>query len=70
MAVRTAVEPASLHQGIAAIVQSMDPDLPMADVKTMEQVVAESLVRDRFNTARSGALDWWGCSWRRSAFTA
>jgi putative ABC transport system permease protein len=56
MAVRTAVEPASVHQGIAAIVQSMDPDLPMADVKTMEQVVAESLVRDRFNTVLFGSF--------------
>jgi putative ABC transport system permease protein len=56
MAVRTAVEPASVHQSIAAIVQSMDPDLPMADVKTMETVVAESLVRDRFNTVLFGSF--------------
>jgi predicted permease len=49
VAVRTAVEPESLRRAMAAIVTSMDPDLPMADVKTMDQIVAESLANDRFS---------------------
>ncbi len=36
--------------------QSLDPDLPMADVKTMEQIVSESLVADRFNTVLFGSF--------------
>jgi putative ABC transport system permease protein len=56
IALRTAGEPASVQQGIAAIVQSLDPELPMAGVKTMEQIVSESLVRDRFNTVLFGSF--------------
>jgi putative ABC transport system permease protein len=51
MAVRTAGEPASVQQGIAAVLHSLDPDVPMADVKTMDQIVSESLAPDRFHTA-------------------
>ena len=50
MAVRTAGEPMSLQQSIAAVIHSIDADLPMADVKRMEQVVAESMAGARFNT--------------------
>jgi putative ABC transport system permease protein len=56
MGVRTAGEPAGVQQGIAAILQSLNPDVPMARVKTMERVVSESLVRDRFNTVLFGCF--------------
>jgi putative ABC transport system permease protein len=56
VAVRTAGDPTQIQQSLAALVQSMDPDLPIADVKTMEQIVAESLVADRFNTVLFGAF--------------
>jgi putative ABC transport system permease protein len=56
MAVHTAGDPTSVQRGIAAIIQSMDPDLPMAEVKSMEQVVSESLVADRFNTVLFGSF--------------
>jgi putative ABC transport system permease protein len=45
-----------MQQSIAAIVQSMDADLPIADVKTMEQIVAESLVADRFSAVLFGTF--------------
>ena len=50
IAVRTAAEPGSVSQAIARVVQSIDGDLPVANVKTLDQIVSESLVRDRFNT--------------------
>jgi putative ABC transport system permease protein len=50
MAVRTAGAPASVQQSVAAAVRASDPDLPMADVKTMEQLVHESMAGDRFTT--------------------
>ena len=34
----------------------LDPELPMADVKTMEQVVSEALAADRFYTVFLGAF--------------
>ena len=34
----------------------LDPDLPMADVKTMDQLVSESLAGDRFNTVLFGGF--------------
>ena len=45
--VRTAVEPASLANGIAGVVRGLDPALPLADVKTMEEVVDATLARPR-----------------------
>jgi putative ABC transport system permease protein len=56
VAVRTAGEPMAVHQSIAAVVQSMDPDLPMADVRTMEQILSDSMAADRFNTALFGSF--------------
>lgn len=56
VAVRTAGEPTRVHQSLAAVIQSLDPDLPMADVKTMEQRVSESLASDRFNTVLFGSF--------------
>jgi putative ABC transport system permease protein len=51
MAVRTAGEPLGLREGLFAAIRSMDPELPMADVRTMRQVVASSMAGTRFHTA-------------------
>ena len=51
MAVRTQGDPASLQQSIAAVIRSVDPDLPMANVRTMEQIIDQSKSNDRFTTA-------------------
>jgi putative ABC transport system permease protein len=56
MAVRTVGDPASIHQSLAAAVRSIDPDLPLADVKTMDQVIYESLSSDRFSTTLFGTF--------------
>jgi putative ABC transport system permease protein len=56
MAVRTAGDPASVRQSLAAVIRSVDPDLPMADVKTMDEVVRESLAGDRFSTTLFGSF--------------
>jgi len=51
MAVRTTGNPAEMSKSIAGAVHSVDPDLALADVKTMDQIVSQSLVGDRFTTA-------------------
>lgn len=50
VAVRTAGDPDEVTNSIAAIVESMDPDLPLDRVRTMDQIVGESLADDRFAT--------------------
>jgi putative ABC transport system permease protein len=48
MAVRTQTVPELMNKSIAAVIRSADPDLPMADVKTMDQILEQSLGGDRF----------------------
>jgi len=48
IAVRAAGDPAGLTKNIADVVQSMDPNLPLAQVKTMDQIIDESMAGDRF----------------------
>ena len=45
--VRTALEPTSLTTSLAAAVREVDPNLPLADVATMENVVNATLARPR-----------------------
>jgi putative ABC transport system permease protein len=44
---RTSVEPTSITASLARAVRSEDPNLPLADVATMEQVVGNTLARAR-----------------------
>src|SRR5436309_12565583 len=39
-----------MTKSIAAVVHTVDPDLPLDQVKTMDQLVHESLASDRFST--------------------
>jgi putative ABC transport system permease protein len=50
IAARTSGDPVSMIKSIAAVVQTMDPDLALNQVKTMDQLVDESLAGDRFAT--------------------
>jgi putative ABC transport system permease protein len=50
IAVRTAGDPASMTKSIAAVISSIDHDLPLDEVKTMDQLVDQSLSGDRFST--------------------
>lgn len=55
-AVRTTGNPAEMRKSVSAAISSMDPDLAMADVKTMDQVIDESFVGDRFVTMLYGTF--------------
>jgi putative ABC transport system permease protein len=48
IAARAAGDPANLSKSVAQIVESMDPNLPLAQVKTMDQIIDESMAGDRF----------------------
>jgi putative ABC transport system permease protein len=50
ISVRTAGDPASMASSVAAAVRSVDPDLALDQVRTMDQLVDESLAGDRFVT--------------------
>ena len=56
VAVRTAGDPNSVIRNIAAAVNSVDPDLPLAGVKTMDQILSESLAVDRFGMVLYGSF--------------
>jgi putative ABC transport system permease protein len=59
MAIKTSHDPKLLVNSIAAAVNSVDPDLPLAGVRTLDEIVSESLAIDRFSVvlfAAFGAL--------------
>jgi putative ABC transport system permease protein len=56
MAVRTSGDPTSLTGSIAAAMNSIDPDLPMADVRTMDHRIGELLAFDRFGMVLYGSF--------------
>jgi putative ABC transport system permease protein len=49
MIVRTEGDPKSVTKSVAGAINSVDPDLPLAGVKTVEEIVSESLAIDRFS---------------------
>ena len=55
-AVRSVVEPGGLRLGVSETIGSLDPDLPAANVRTMEEVIGESLVSERFSSVLFGAF--------------
>ena len=55
-AVRVATDPQALRPSLAAAVHSVDPDLPLTEVLTMEQIVGERMAPDRLNIALYGGL--------------
>jgi putative ABC transport system permease protein len=54
LAVRTHMEPASLAPTILAQVHSLDPDLAVANIRTMTQVIRSSLASPQFDTVLLG----------------
>src|SRR5438552_13189014 len=50
-AVRVATEPQALRPSLAAAVRAIDPNLPLTEVQTMEQIVGERMAPDRLNIA-------------------
>ena len=49
MVVKTGGDPKALIKSLAAAVNSVDPDLPLAGVETIDEIVSESLAIDRFS---------------------
>ena len=49
MAIKTQGEPRNLIRSVAAVVSSIDPDLPLAGVTTVDEIISESLAIDRFS---------------------
>lgn len=47
--VRTNNDPHSITSAVRSVVSSMDPDLPVYDIKTMEEYLASSVATQRFN---------------------
>jgi putative ABC transport system permease protein len=49
--VRTTGEPAAMSKSIAVAIHSVNADVPLQEIRTMGQIVDQSLVSDRFMTA-------------------
>ena len=54
--VHTAIHPLETLRGIAGTVHSLDPNLPLADVKTIDQLVHDKFAQDRFGMALYASL--------------
>ncbi|HEU4797017.1 MAG TPA: ABC transporter permease, partial [Pyrinomonadaceae bacterium] len=57
MLVRSESDPTALTRSIAAAVNSVDPDLPLAGVRTLEEIINEALAIDRFSVV---LFSWFG----------
>lgn len=56
VAVHTAGDPEAMGKSVAAVIRSIDPNLPMANVKTMDQLRDESVLEDRSVTELFGVF--------------
>ncbi|HWN11234.1 MAG TPA: ABC transporter permease [Pyrinomonadaceae bacterium] len=56
IAVRSAGDPELITRNLAAAVNSVDPDTPLAGVRTMDQMLSETLSFDRFGTVLYGSF--------------
>jgi putative ABC transport system permease protein len=56
LVLRTAGDPAEMTPAVRRVVREIDPDQPISDVRTMEQVMADTVGRARFNTLLLGLL--------------
>ena len=54
LVLRTDGNPADMAPAVRSVVRDIDPDQPVSDVRTMNQVMAEFVGRDRFNTLLLG----------------
>lgn len=60
MVVKTDGDPKSVINGIAAAVASVDSDLPLAGVKTVDEIVNETLAIDRFSVVLFSSFGFLG----------
>jgi putative ABC transport system permease protein len=60
LTVRTAMDPSALSSSVQRVAQGLDPDQPMYKVRTMNQLMAESIARRRLATTLLGVFA--GCA--------
>jgi len=68
--VRTTADPERITRSLATAINSVDPDLPVAGVRTMEQMLDETLSFDRLAWCCMAASPRWPCCSRALAFMA
>jgi putative ABC transport system permease protein len=59
MVIKTAGDPKAVMKSVTAAVSSVDPDMPLAGMRTVDEIISESLAIDRFSVvlfASFGAL--------------
>jgi putative ABC transport system permease protein len=56
MAIRTSGDPKAMIQSIAAAVNSVDPDLPLAGAQTIDEIVSDALAINRFSAVLFAAF--------------
>ena len=56
MAIRTEGDPKAMIKSIAAAVNSVDPDLPLAGAQTIDEIVSDALAIDRFSVVLFAAF--------------
>jgi predicted permease len=56
LVVRTGIKPESVNRDVINAIHSIDPDQPVYDVRTMDQVLDRSLSQQRLNTTLLGAF--------------
>jgi predicted permease len=56
VALRTALDPDSVRKSASAILSELDPDVPISDLRTMDQVVSLVLAGDRFRAFLFGGF--------------
>ena len=54
LVIRTIGDPAEMASAVRSELRAIDPDQPVSDVRTMEQVMADTFSRARFNTLLLG----------------
>jgi predicted permease len=56
LAVRTSLEPAALSSAVAGQIHSVDPDVVVYGIRTMQERLHDSLARQRFSSTMLGAF--------------
>ena len=63
--VRTEEDPAAMSKSVAAAVHSVDPQIALARLRTLDQVKTESLGEDRYTMVLFACFAGSRCFWRR-----
>jgi hypothetical protein len=70
LVIKTRADAAGISSAVTREVQALDADLPVFDVNTMDERLADSLARRRFSMFLLVVFAVCASCWRRSGFTA